>query len=118
MISRRTIMIALSRFRKTLSLQNGIREFRAASVHSPSNLPVHRTLNLRGCGVNEVWNEFQVAIIEQILAADRELHARRRFPAQVHVERVIAWDVQPRQTTDVAHNEVVFKVPAKVQRRS
>src|SRR4051812_6248589 len=114
MINRRTVMIALSRCCETLSLEKVTKttellRSRTTSIHSPGYLSVYSTFDLSGSGVNEVRNKFQVAIIEQVLAADRQLDARSRFPAHMHVKRVIAGNVQSRQATYVPHDEVVQK---------
>src|SRR2546425_13356191 len=68
-----------------------LESFRRLSKSKPKRqTAVNRPLDLRRSGVYEIRNEFQMFVIQQVLAADRQFKRRNRPPAQMRVQRVIA----------------------------
>jgi hypothetical protein len=85
------------------------------SLKSPSNASVEGTLHFGGGGVDEVWQEFQVLPIQQILAANGEFQARPWPPAEVSVYRIVTGDIDARESICVSNIQIVFKMFRKIE---
>ena len=85
------------------------------SLKSPSNASVEGALHFGGGGVDEVWQEFQVLPIQQILAANGEFHARPWPPAEASVQGVVTGDIDAWESICVSNIQIVFKMFRKIE---
>jgi hypothetical protein len=84
------------------------------SLKSPGNTSVEGAPHLGGRGIDEVWQKFQVTLIQQVLAANGEFQARLWPPADVSVQRVVTGYVEAWKPICVSNIKIVFKVFGKV----
>ena len=85
------------------------------SLKSPSNASIEGAFYFGGRGVDEVWQEFQVLPIQQILAANGEFQARPWPPAEVSVYRVVTGDIDAWESICVSNIQIVFKMFRKIE---
>src|SRR5207302_3348071 len=86
-----------------------------SSLKSPGNTSVEGALYFSGRGIDEVWHKFQVPLVQQVLAANGELHTRRWPPAEASVYRVVAGDVETGEAIRIPDIRIVFKMLRKIE---
>ena len=83
-------------------------------LKSPSNTSVNGAFYLGGRGVDEVWQEFQVPPIQQVLAANGEFQARPWPPPEVSVHRVVTGYIDAWKSICESNIQIVFKMFRKI----
>src|SRR6266446_3212755 len=71
---------------------------------------VDRALDFSRSGIDEIWNVFQMVVIQQVLSANRKFYGRNRSPAQVGIQRVIAGYIQARKMIHETQSGIVLEV--------
>ena len=66
----------------------------AVNLESHRNTSENAALYHSRRGVHEIRQEFQVAVVQQVLPANREFQIFYRLPAQVRIQRVVTWQAQ------------------------
>src|SRR5882757_5935131 len=61
----------------------------AVNLESHRNTSENAALYHGRRGVHEIWQKFQVVVVQQVLSANREFQIFYRLPAQVRIQRVV-----------------------------
>ena len=86
------------------------RDHQTSELEFPSNASANGPLNFRRCGVNELWNEFQVPAIQEVAAHQGELQMRARPPSQMEIQGIVAGNGQAWEFVHISKAEVLFEV--------
>src|SRR6267154_2214585 len=84
------------------------------SLTSPGDTSVEGAFYFGGRCVDEVWQEFQVPPVQQILAANGEFRATLWPPAEASIHRVVTRYIDAWQTICISNIQIMFKMFRKV----
>src|SRR6266404_8252832 len=83
---------------------------RQSNLKPDRNTAVDRALDLGRSGIDEIWNEFQMVVIQQILSANRKFYGGNRPPAKMGIQRIIAGYIQARKMIHETQSSIVLEV--------